>query len=84
MFLFFQLQGGDPTGTGRGGESAWKDPFADDFKPHLVHQGRGVLSMANSGPDTNKSQLLVALLYSSELNSIITLRAASNEFPLNN
>jgi hypothetical protein len=55
---FFQIQGGDPTGTGKGGESAWgPTPFADEFKVNLSHTGRGILSMANSGPNTNKSQL---------------------------
>ena len=54
---FAQIQGGDPTATGTGGESAWGSPFKDEFKPNLVHQGRGMLSMANSGSNTNKSQL---------------------------
>ncbi|KAJ7382103.1 RING-type E3 ubiquitin-protein ligase ppil2, partial [Desmophyllum pertusum] len=49
----------DPTGTGRGGESAWGEPFKDEFKPNLIHQGRGILSMANSGPSTNKSQFFI-------------------------
>ena len=40
-----------------GGESAWGDPIKDEFKLGLSHTGRGILSMANSGPDTNKSQL---------------------------
>ncbi|PVD31595.1 hypothetical protein C0Q70_07010 [Pomacea canaliculata] len=52
----FIIQGGDPTGTGKGGESAWGEPFKDELKPNLTHAGRGVLSMANSGPNTNKSQ----------------------------
>ncbi|GIY74473.1 RING-type E3 ubiquitin-protein ligase PPIL2 [Caerostris darwini] len=55
----FMIQGGDPTGTGNGGESAWTKPFRDEFKPNLSHQGRGILSMANSGPNTNKSQFFI-------------------------
>lgn len=57
LFFFLKIQGGDPTNTGNGGKSIWDAPFADEFKPNLTHQGRGILSMANSGPDTNGSQL---------------------------
>ena len=55
----FMVQGGDPTGTGHGGDSMWDKPFEDEFKSNLVHQGRGIVSMANSGKDTNKSQFFI-------------------------
>ncbi|TYZ57767.1 hypothetical protein PybrP1_003225 [[Pythium] brassicae (nom. inval.)] len=55
----FMMQGGDPTGTGRGGESVWKKPFRDEIDSRLSHNARGVLSMANSGPGTNRSQFFI-------------------------
>ncbi|GAA6049389.1 hypothetical protein JCM3770_007321 [Rhodotorula araucariae] len=57
----FMLQGGDPTGTGRGGESRWGKPFEDEFTARNAHKHdqRGTLSMANSGPNTNGSQFFV-------------------------
>ncbi|KAI8928192.1 hypothetical protein BC831DRAFT_397802 [Entophlyctis helioformis] len=57
----FMVQGGDPTGTGRGGDSIWKRPFRDEVKAGLSHSTRGILSMANRGPDTNTSQFFVTL-----------------------
>lgn len=56
-YTFIKVQGGDPTGTGTGGESAFGKPFHDEFKQQLSHEGRGILSMANKGTDTNTSQL---------------------------
>ena len=56
----FMVQGGDPTGTGRGGSSIYGGKFADEIHPSLKHTGAGILSMANSGPDTNGSQLYVS------------------------
>ncbi|KAJ3342124.1 hypothetical protein HDU93_003340 [Gonapodya sp. JEL0774] len=57
----FMVQGGDPTGTGRGGESVWGTPFANEINQGLSHDARGVLSMANRGPNTNTSQFFVTL-----------------------
>eukprot|EP00052_Salpingoeca_macrocollata_P035311 m.14263 g.14263 ORF g.14263 m.14263 type:complete len:164 (-) comp7821_c0_seq1:315-806(-) len=55
----FMFQTGDPTGSGKGGQSIWGHKFADEFSDMLKHNTRGVLSMASSGPDTNRSQFFV-------------------------
>lgn len=54
----FMIQGGDPTGTGSGGESMYGEYFEDEFSPNL-YNFRGALSMANAGPNTNGSQFFI-------------------------
>jgi cyclophilin family peptidyl-prolyl cis-trans isomerase len=59
----FMIQGGDPKGDGSGGESAWGGEFADEINPEseLYRAGyrRGIVAMANSGPNTNGSQFFI-------------------------
>ena len=55
----FMIQGGDPTGTGMGGQSVWGKPFEDEFNPKVGFDSPGILAMANAGPKTNGSQFFI-------------------------
>lgn len=55
----FMIQGGDPTGTGAGGESIWGKAFGDEVSPKIRFDKPGLLAMANRGPNTNGSQFFI-------------------------
>jgi peptidylprolyl isomerase len=69
----FMIQGGDPTGTGRGGESIWKKPFQDEFAPNVTFNRKGILAMANAGPSTNGSQFFITVAPTQWLNGRHTI-----------
>ncbi len=69
----FMIQGGDPTETGRGGESIWHKEFKDEFKPNLVFDKAGILAMANHGPNTNGSQFFITTAPAPWLNGGYTI-----------
>ncbi len=69
----FMVQGGDPTGSGMGGESIWKKPFKDEFKSGIVFNSSGILAMANSGPRTNGSQFFITTAPTPWLNGYHTI-----------
>lgn len=71
------LQTGDPTGTGRGGSSIYGEKFEDEIHSSLKHTGAGILSMANSGPNTNGSQFLFVLPRAHQSSAMADYHAAS-------
>lgn len=69
----FMIQGGDPTGTGRGGESLWGGKFEDEFSSGLSFTKKGILAMANAGPNTNGSQFFITTALTPWLNNRHTI-----------
>ena len=64
----FMVQCGDPTGTGRGGESLWGGKFEDEVTPEIKFDRKGLLAMANTGPNTNGSQFFITTIPTPWLN----------------
>ncbi|KAK7094460.1 hypothetical protein V1264_006020 [Littorina saxatilis] len=71
----FMVQTGDPTGTGKGGESIWGESFEDELRESLKHSARGMVSMASSGLDTNASQFFITYAKQPHLDMKYTLFA---------
>jgi len=69
----FMIQGGDPTGTGRGGESIWKKDFKNEYGKNLTFDRPFLLAMANRGPNTNGSQFFITTVPTPHLNGGYTI-----------
>ncbi len=69
----FMIQGGDPTGTGRGGESIWGKEFKNENSSNLVFDKPFLLAMANHGPNTNGSQFFITTVPTPHLNGGYTI-----------
>lgn len=69
----FMIQGGDPTGTGTGGQSAWGKEFEDEYKEGVTFSKKGLLAMANRGPSTNGSQFFITTAETPWLNNRHTI-----------
>ena len=69
----FMIQGGDPTGTGRGGESIWGQDFEDEIGQGYTFDKAGILAMANAGANTNGSQFFITTTKTPHLNGLHTI-----------
>ena len=69
----FMIQGGDPTGSGKGGESIWGEDFEDEIAKGYTFDKAGILAMANAGPNTNGSQFFITTTRTPHLNGLHTI-----------
>ena len=69
----FMIQGGDPTGTGRGGESIYGGVFENEYAPNVTFDKPGIVAMANAGKNTNGSQFFITTAPTSHLNGGYTI-----------
>jgi len=69
----FMIQGGDPTGTGTGGESIWHKEFINEYGKNVVFDKPFILAMANHGPNTNGSQFFITTVPTPHLNGEYTI-----------
>lgn len=69
----FMIQGGDPTGTGTGGESIWNKEFVNEYAPNVIFDRPFLLAMANHGPNTNGSQFFITTQATPWLNGGYTI-----------
>ncbi|OAX42177.1 cyclophilin-like protein [Rhizopogon vinicolor AM-OR11-026] len=69
----FMIQTGDPSGSGKGGQSIWGKPFEDELRSTLKFNNRGMVAMANSGPDSNKSQFFITYVKQPHLENKYTI-----------
>ncbi|KAF7972479.1 hypothetical protein HWV62_17906 [Athelia sp. TMB] len=69
----FMVQTGDPSGSGKGGQSIWGAAYPDEIRSTLKFNGRGIVAMANSGPDTNKSQFFITYAKQAHLDGKYTI-----------
>ncbi|MBD5164735.1 peptidylprolyl isomerase [Helicobacter sp.] len=75
----FMIQGGDPSGTGRGGESIWGKDFEDEIVKGYAFDAAGILAMANAGENTNGSQFFITTTRTPHLNGKHTIFGAISE-----
>ncbi|TIB30348.1 hypothetical protein E3P86_03517 [Wallemia ichthyophaga] len=72
-FIGFMTQTGDPTGSGKGGQSIYGEPYPDEIRSTFKFNNRGLVAFANSGSDSNRSQFFITYAATPHLNSKYTI-----------